>query len=126
MKILIKRVTCASATAYSMCRSRKVLKLRLIENGQKRCVKNIVKKDLEILCISQITLHGALKTNVLDFRKSMSADSSKKLYQKSIYRLRSSYKPGAIKDGLFDAYTEYCVQNDGYVIYQLESPSKNS
>ncbi|RDD36282.1 D-tyrosyl-tRNA(Tyr) deacylase 1 [Trichoplax sp. H2] len=151
MRVLIQRVKCANITVdgklinsigRGLClvisiskydtdkdidyMSRKVLKLRLFKNEQQRCTKNVMEEDLEILCISQITLYGELKTNSLDFRKSMPADSSKVLYQNFISQLRSSYKPDAIKDGLFGTYMEYNVQNDGYVICQLESPSKSS
>ncbi|EDV29445.1 D-tyrosyl-tRNA(Tyr) deacylase 1 [Trichoplax sp. H2] len=147
MKALIQRVTAASVTVdgelissigRGLCIligisrydtdkdldyiSRKVLSLRLFEDGEKRWTKNVMEKNLEILCVSQFTLYSVLKGNKLDFHNAMAADSSKQLYEKFLSQLRSSYKPEAIKDGLFGAYMQIDIRNDGPVTYQLESP----
>ncbi|XP_077289215.1 D-aminoacyl-tRNA deacylase [Arctopsyche grandis] len=152
MKAIIQRVTKASVTVgdelvnsigqglcilIGICRedtkedykyiARKILGLKLFDaNDGKRWGNNIVEKQLEILCISQFTLYGVLKKNKPDFHNAMSADQSQALYQEFLTELGTNYNKDKIKDGVFGAYMQVHIQNDGPVTIELESPKKHN
>ncbi|KAI6217759.1 D-aminoacyl-tRNA deacylase [Aphelenchoides fujianensis] len=60
---------------------RKLLNLRLFDNPNgKRWNKSVVDCGLEILCVSQFTLHSVLKGNKLDFHRSMGPQDAPAFY----------------------------------------------
>ncbi|KPI94246.1 D-tyrosyl-tRNA(Tyr) deacylase 1 [Papilio xuthus] len=103
---------------------RKLLSIRLFDDeNHKRWQKSIVDKQFEILCVSQFTLYNTWKGNKPDFHKAMAADRSKEFYEQFIQMLREKYKPDKVKDGVFGAYMQVSIQNDGPVTLEIESPS---
>uniref|UniRef100_A0A1A9WPD4 D-aminoacyl-tRNA deacylase n=1 Tax=Glossina brevipalpis TaxID=37001 RepID=A0A1A9WPD4_9MUSC len=103
--------------------SRKLLALRLFEdqNG-KRWQKSVKDENLEILCISQFTLYHRLKGNKPDFHMAMQGEQAQILYRNFLKRLANEYDDQKIKDGVFGAYMQVHIQNDGPVTVELESP----
>ncbi|XP_041982647.1 D-aminoacyl-tRNA deacylase isoform X2 [Aricia agestis] len=102
--------------------AKKLLSIKLFEDNEKKWKKSIVDKEFEILCISQFTLYATWKGNHPDYHKAMPGEKSKELYDKLIELMRKQYKPDMIKDGVFGAYMQVTLQNDGPVTLELESP----
>ncbi|XP_065052061.1 D-aminoacyl-tRNA deacylase-like [Rhopilema esculentum] len=102
---------------------RKILNLRLFDEGDKRWRKSVKDEDLEVLCVSQFTLYSVLKGNKPDFHKAMEAERSKLLYEEILGKLRKDYAEDKIKDGRFAAYMQVSIQNDGPVTINIESPT---
>ncbi|KAG7309176.1 D-tyrosyl-tRNA(Tyr) deacylase [Plutella xylostella] len=106
---------------------RKILNTKLFENNEgKRWAHSVVDKELEILCVSQFTLYHTLKGNKPDFHHAMPGEKSKEFYEDFLQMLRKSYKADKIKDGVFGAYMQVSIQNDGPVTIQVESPNNNA
>ncbi|KAJ2954829.1 hypothetical protein O0L34_g3143 [Tuta absoluta] len=104
--------------------ARKVLSVRLFEDDDgKKWNKSVVDKQYEILCVSQFTLIHSWKGNKPDFRHAMPGDKSELFYKQFIDLLREEYNPDKIKDGLFGAYMQVSIQNDGPVTVEIESPA---
>ncbi|XP_037301786.1 D-aminoacyl-tRNA deacylase 1 [Manduca sexta] len=104
--------------------ARKILSIRIFDDGAgKKWNKSVVDKDYEILCVSQFTLYNTWKGNKPDFHHAMPGDSSKEFYENFLQILKDAYKPEKIKDGLFGAYMQVHIQNDGPVTLELESPA---
>ncbi|XP_031552866.1 D-aminoacyl-tRNA deacylase 1-like isoform X2 [Actinia tenebrosa] len=106
---------------------RKILNLRLFDDNGQRWKKSVMDKQYEVLCVSQFTLCSVLKGNKPDFHCAMGGEESEKFYQTFLEKMRTAYKPEAIKDGKFAAYMQVHIQNDGPVTINLEStPSSNN
>ncbi|CAK1545677.1 unnamed protein product [Leptosia nina] len=106
--------------------ARKLLSLRLFNDKEdKKWKQNIVDADYELLCVSQFTLYNTWKGNKPDFHLAMPGDKSKEVYEQFLQLLRDQYKPDKIKDGVFGAYMQVSIQNDGPVTLELESPVSN-
>lgn len=72
---------------------RRLLRLRLFPDGDdRRWQLNIMDKDYEILCMSQITLYYSIKGNKIDFHTAMHPNNSRAFYERFITKLRSAYK----------------------------------
>ncbi|XP_013139544.1 PREDICTED: D-tyrosyl-tRNA(Tyr) deacylase 1 [Papilio polytes] len=117
---------CSSDTIKDMeYIARKILSIRIFDDeNHKRWQKSIVDKQFEILCVSQFTLYNTWKGNKPDFHKAMAADRSKEFYEQFIQMLKDKYKPDKVKDGLFGAYMQVSIQNDGPVTLEIESPAQ--
>nr|POF02426.1 peroxidase 19 [Quercus suber] len=74
-------------------------------------------------CVSQFTLYGILKGNKPDFHVAMPPQTAKPFYASLVERFQKSYKPDAIKDGVFGAMMQVNLVNDGPVTMQLDSHS---
>ena len=81
----------------------KILKLCLFDNIEsgRRWSSNVVDRQLEILCVSQFTLYATMKGNKLDFHHSMESTTSRIVYECLLDKMRRSYDPLKIHDGLF-------------------------
>ncbi|KAK4589775.1 hypothetical protein RGQ29_020380 [Quercus rubra] len=104
---------------------RKVLNMRLFPNEStgKGWDHNVMQKNYEVLLVSQFTLYGILKGNKPDFHVAMPPQTAKPFYASLIERFQKSYKPDAIKDGVFGAMMQVNLVNDGPVTMQLDSHS---
>lgn len=81
-----------------ICRTRKLLALRLFEDqAGKRWQKSVQDEKLEILCVSQFTLYHRLKGNKPDFHLAMQGENAQQLYQKFLKRLGQTYDSTKIK-----------------------------
>ncbi|XP_063364177.1 D-aminoacyl-tRNA deacylase isoform X2 [Cydia amplana] len=96
-----------------------------MEYIDKRWSKSVVDKDYEVLCVSQFTLYNTWKGNKPDFHNAMAGDDSKKFYEQFLELLKESYKPEKIKDGVFGAYMQVSIENDGPVTVSIESPVRD-
>ncbi|KAJ1962021.1 D-tyrosyl-tRNA(Tyr) deacylase [Dispira parvispora] len=78
---------------------RKVLNLRIFDDESGKMWKKSVKDlDLEILSVSQFTLHAKTeKGSKPDFHLAMSSQTSKVFYETFLEKLRSAYKPDKIQ-----------------------------
>jgi len=104
---------------------RKMLSFRIFENEEKKLwSKSVSDLNLEILCVSQFTLYHTFKGNKPDFRLAMGTEEAKSLYQKFITKLETSYKPDRVKNGVFGAYMQVDIVNDGPVTFEIESPAQ--
>ncbi|XP_060081208.1 D-aminoacyl-tRNA deacylase-like [Ylistrum balloti] len=102
---------------------RKILNLRLFDDDQgKRWSKNVMEKNYEVLCVSQFTLCMVLKGNKPDFHAAMPPEKSQEFYAEFIRQMGEAYDPSKIKDGVFGAYMQVHIQNDGPVTIPLETP----
>lgn len=149
MKVVIQRVSSASVTVgdevvskigRGLCclvgisrydtdddsdyMARKLLNLRIFEGDQRRWDQSVKDKGLELLCVSQFTLHSHLKGNKLDFHNAMEASRSQEFYNGFLDKLRQQYHPDMIKDGRFGAMMKVNIENDGPVTIILESPNE--
>ncbi|KAH7641757.1 D-aminoacyl-tRNA deacylase [Dermatophagoides farinae] len=102
----------------------KILKLCLFDNIEsgRRWSSNVVDRQLEILCVSQFTLYATMKGNKLDFHHSMESTTSRIVYECLLDKMRRSYDPLKIHDGLFGAFMALDIVNDGPVTINIESP----
>ena len=119
--------------------------MRIFEGEEnKRWARSVSDLKLSILCVSQFTLYHTLKGNKPDFREAMATEDSKILYEKFISKLQDNYEPNLVKsiirplqdkclkstftififlDGIFGAYMQVHIQNDGPVTLEILSPS---
>lgn len=67
------------------------------ETTGKQLSKSVMAKNLDVLCISQITLYHTIKGNRPDFHTAMLPKYSKGFFQKFIDKMRSYYRPEKIK-----------------------------
>uniref|UniRef100_A0A1A7WCT0 D-aminoacyl-tRNA deacylase n=1 Tax=Iconisemion striatum TaxID=60296 RepID=A0A1A7WCT0_9TELE len=103
---------------------RKILNLRLFEDENGRAwSKSVMEREFEVLCVSQFTLQCILKGNKPDFHSAMPAELAQPFYCSILENMKSSYKPEMIKDGVFGAYMQLHIQNDGPVTIELTSPT---
>nr|CAD2191713.1 unnamed protein product [Meloidogyne enterolobii] len=105
---------------------RKILNLRIFENPEngKRWDKSVVDLGLEVLSVSQFTLHALIKGNKLDFHRSMNPEDAPQFYLKYLEKLKSKYVPEKIKDGKFGAFMSVHIENDGPVTISLDSKER--
>ena len=97
-------------------RIRKLLRLRIFPNKDgKRWETNIMDKDYEILCNSQITLYYNIKGNSIDFHRAMHPNNSRAYYERFIIKLRTAYKPEKIQCKPFN----YCFNSTLFFFFNL-------
>uniref|UniRef100_A0A6N2KUH7 D-aminoacyl-tRNA deacylase n=1 Tax=Salix viminalis TaxID=40686 RepID=A0A6N2KUH7_SALVM len=64
---------------------------------------HVMQRNYEVLLVSQFTLYGVLKGNKPDFHVAMPPQKAKPFYESLVDKFRKSYRPDAIKDGVFGA-----------------------
>ncbi|CAN6689724.1 unnamed protein product [Malus baccata var. baccata] len=104
---------------------RKVLNMRLFPNEStgRGWDQNVMQRNYEVLLVSQFTLYGILKGNKPDFHVAMPPQKAKPFYASVVESFRKSYKPDAVKDGVFGAMMKVNLVNDGPVTMQIDSQS---
>ncbi len=106
--------------------ARKVAAIRLFDDEQtgKRWNKSAKDLGLEILCVSQFTLHYIMKGNKVDFHMAMAGDEANAFYAEFLAEVRKAYGGDAdkVKDGRFGAMMKVDIANDGPVTIEIESP----
>uniref|UniRef100_A0A1I7ZKK1 D-aminoacyl-tRNA deacylase n=1 Tax=Steinernema glaseri TaxID=37863 RepID=A0A1I7ZKK1_9BILA len=95
------------------------------EDSDKRWDKSVKDLGLEILCVSQFTLHATLKGNKPDFHRAMAPSEAPDFYANFLAQLRKSYKPELIKDGRFGEMMNVSIVNDGPVTMMIDSKNRN-
>ncbi|KAJ5594233.1 D-aminoacyl-tRNA deacylase [Penicillium hispanicum] len=95
----------------------KVLKAKFWpdENGG-QWKKNVQDIGGEVLCVSQFTLYGKMKKgNKPDFHDAADAQTARKIYDHFYTKMRDSYVPDRVKNGVFQAMMDVELKNDGPV-----------
>ncbi|KAL7694623.1 putative D-aminoacyl-tRNA deacylase DTD, D-aminoacyl-tRNA deacylase-like superfamily [Plasmopara halstedii] len=106
---------------------RRILNARLWPEESKRPWKLSVKdKEYELLLVSQFTLHGQFLGNKPDFHLSMTPSLAKEFYDAFCERVRRDYVADKVAEGMFGAYMEVSLVNDGPVTMQLDSKVRKS
>ncbi|KAJ5220409.1 hypothetical protein N7468_009613 [Penicillium chermesinum] len=124
MKVIIQRVKSASVSVGQEDTEKeaetivnKVLKAKFWpnENGD-QWKKNVQEIQGEILCVSQFTLYAKMKKgNKPDFHDAAKPDIARKIYDHFYEKMKTSYVPERVKNGVFQAMMEVELKNDGPV-----------
>lgn len=95
---------------------RKIMKLRIFPDEQRRINKSVVDIGGEVLLVSQFTLYAdCSKGNRPSFVKAMPPEKAKSMYAQFVDRFKELYAVDKVKDGKFGAYMEVALVNDGPV-----------
>ena len=106
--------------------ARKLLNVRLWESEKKAWDLSVMSKEFEVLCVSQFTLYGRLKGNSPDYSQAAKPQKARELYSSLLDKLKQTYTPGKIKDGIFGAKMDVEIVNDGPVTLVIDSDQTNS
>ncbi|KAK9354743.1 D-Tyr tRNAtyr deacylase-like domain-containing protein [Lipomyces doorenjongii] len=91
---------------------------------EKQWNRSVVSIDGEILCISQFTLLASVKKNKPSFHHAERPAVANELYERVMDKLRSAFgesKDDKVKPGVFGAYMQVSLVNDGPVTIELTS-----
>ncbi|KAK9318614.1 D-Tyr tRNAtyr deacylase-like domain-containing protein [Lipomyces starkeyi] len=93
---------------------------------EKQWNRSVVSIDGEILCISQFTLLASVKKNKPSFHHAerLAAAVANELYERVMDKLRSAFgdrKDEKVKPGVFGAYMQVSLVNDGPVTIEVAS-----
>ena len=107
--------------------AKKVLSLRLFPDtvSDKPWSKSVMDMGLEVLSISQFTLHA--KTNKgtkPDFHNAMKSEDSREFYHNFLNLLRTEYQKEKVQEGRFGERMEVEIINDGPVTIVLDSRAR--
>ncbi|MCJ1298775.1 D-tyrosyl-tRNA(Tyr) deacylase [Hypocenomyce scalaris] len=105
----------------------KVLKLKMWPDEAGGTWKQSV-QDIkgEVLCVSQFTLLASTKKGSKpDFHGAAGGDQAKELYYHFFSKVQELYEPEKVKNGVFQAFMEVGLVNDGPVTLEIETnPAK--
>ncbi|KAK8828210.1 hypothetical protein WA538_002722 [Blastocystis sp. DL] len=95
--------------------AKKILDARLWDAPDgKPWSKSVKDMDYEVLLVSQFTLYGSLKIKSRpDYHRAMSTEPAKAFYNDFVELVKKMYKSEKIFDGVFGAYMNVELQNDG-------------
>ena len=94
------------------------------EDGSKAWSRSIRDENLDVLFVSQFTLHAELKGNKPSFHRALPPSSAKAMYESFLRKAREEYG-GVIEDGEFGATMEVNIVNDGPVTIIVDSKNRN-
>jgi D-tyrosyl-tRNA(Tyr) deacylase len=106
---------------------RKVLNGRLWPNeekGNKPWDLSVSQKGYELLLVSQFTLFCKFKGNKPDFHLAMPPAEARETYQAFVEKVKATYQPDKVKDGVFGAMMQVSLVNDGPVTVTLDTKDK--
>lgn len=99
--------------------SQKIIELRIFEDENGKMNKSIMDVGGEILVISQFTLAGNIKKGRRpSFDSAEKPDIAKELYETFIEECSKYLK---VESGVFGAYMDVNIQNDGPVTFIIDS-----
>ena len=102
--------------------ARKVLKLRLWDEGERGWQRTVQDIQGGILAISQFTLYGRTDKGAKpDFHAAMKTEEAREMFDKIVQMFRDSYAGGRVETGSFGQLMQVEIQNDGPVTLILES-----
>jgi len=102
--------------------SNKIANLRIFENEKSHFDKSVQDINGEILFVSQFTLYGdCRKGRRPSFDNAENIEKSKLLYENFIEYFKNKYPNINIQEGIFQAYMEVELINDGPVTFLLDS-----
>jgi D-tyrosyl-tRNA(Tyr) deacylase len=100
--------------------ARKIVSLRIFEDGDGRMSDPLSSVDGRILVVSQFTLYGDCRKGARPgFDKSAPPERARSLYQKFVDLLEAQ-APGRIESGSFQAHMHVSLVNDGPVTLVIE------
>jgi len=98
---------------------RKIVNLRVFEDDQHKMNKSILDVGGEILLVSQFTLYGdCRKGNRPSFVQAMPPQEAEPFYNDFVVALKKAYPK--VKEGVFGAYMQVQLINDGPVTILLD------
>ncbi|KAK2949065.1 putative D-aminoacyl-tRNA deacylase [Blattamonas nauphoetae] len=104
---------------------RKMLTLRLFEDGTNPWKKSIMEVDGELLLVSQFTLHARCNKGMKpDFHRAMGSERSKPFFEEFVEKVKSSYKPDKVQTGSFGAFMNVSLTNVGPITIILDSKDR--
>ncbi len=102
--------------------SRKILGLRIFRDAEGRMNRSIVDDGGAVLLVSQFTLYGDIrKGRRPGFDKAAKPEQAERLYQLLSERLRAEL---AVETGVFGAYMQVSLVNDGPVTFIIDSAER--
>ena len=105
---------------------RKILGTRLWEDAAgKSWARSVQQEGLEVLLVSQFTLHAVLKGNKPDFHHAMPPARSRPFWDKFVAAVEKKL-PGKVQQGQFGALMQVHLVNDGPVTITLDSEANAS
>ena len=99
---------------------KKILSLRFFESEKSFMDKSVQDLNLEVLLVSQFTLYGNCKKGARpSFDKAMPPKEAKIFYENFVEKFKQQHSK--VKDGIFGAYMQVSLVNDGPVTIILDS-----
>ena len=105
---------------------RKLLNIRLWEAGGKSWAHSVTQAGLDVLLVSQFTLHAQLKGNKPDFHRAMPPERARAYWEAFVRRVEQARKGLPVATGTFGAYMAVELTNDGPVTIVLDSNLESS
>jgi len=104
---------------------RKLLNLRLWADASgKAWASSVLQSGLDVLLVSQFTLHAVLKGNNPDFRLAMGPEAARAMWSQFVAAMEAGHKGKCrITQGRFGAMMDVALVNDGPVTIQLDGPA---
>jgi D-tyrosyl-tRNA(Tyr) deacylase len=105
---------------------RKLLNLRLWEDASgKAWASSVLQSGLDVLLVSQFTLHAVLKGNKPDFRLAMGPEAARAMWAQFVAAMEAGHKGKCrISQGRFGAMMDVALVNDGPVTIELDGPTR--
>jgi D-tyrosyl-tRNA(Tyr) deacylase len=102
--------------------SNKLFNLRIFEDEKSLFNRSLIDVKGELLIVSQFTLYGdCRKGRRPSFDQAEKVEQSRILYKRFVDFIKSENKNITIKEGVFQAYMEVNIVNDGPVTFILDS-----
>lgn len=105
--------------------AKKVLTCRLFDSRDgKPWAESVSSLGLELLVISQFTLHASARKPKPDFHRSMAPGAASGLFDQLLAELRSAHGPSRLQTGVFGAMMEVSLVNTGPVTVTVDSKNR--
>lgn len=102
---------------------RKIPRLRIFEDGEGRMNLSLQEVQGEVLCVSQFTLYGDCRRGLRpSFDEAAPPQVAQRYYEEFLFRLKREGIP--VQSGVFGAFMEVELVNDGPVTILLESKER--
>mmetsp|Transcript_28364 Transcript_28364/g.39317 ORF Transcript_28364/g.39317 Transcript_28364/m.39317 type:complete len:146 (+) Transcript_28364:1-438(+) len=79
----------------------------------------------DIMLVSQFTLCQQLKGHKPDFRKAMSSEKARDMFDSFAELVRKKYVPARVHTGAFGAFSHVSLCNEGPITVVLDSPKRS-
>lgn len=105
---------------------KKLLSMKLFakDEDDSRWTETVSSLGLEVLLVSQFTLHATFKGAKPIFLKSMPPDPAREFFDDFVASTRNAYDPGKVQTGKFGNLMEVSLVNFGPVTILLDSDAK--
>lgn len=104
---------------------KKILEARLFDDASgRRWGASVKSLGLEVLLVSQFTLHANTKKAKPDFHKAMGGPQAREFFDRFVADMRKAHGEDKIQTGEFGAMMQVSLTNDGPVTVSLDSWNK--